>query len=236
MPAVAAFSASGQIIFDGETADFGMIKETDGPKTIRIYVKNSGTEPTAIKRVRPTCGCTAATFMQEEFAPGSSAWIDLTYDPSRRPGHFEKGVKVFPVDGEMIRIPISGTVLASPQTIAAMYPVDAGLLHLSEKTLMTLSPLGKEERTLYIDVYNSGDTPVWFALDADSDAVTTQDFGMPIGSGEKGLIGVYINPAKETRTGKLEYTLQLYTSSEGPVDTSDTPGEGFEIKVFSEKN
>lgn len=247
--AVGAFPATAGITATVDTLDFGLIREAEGPKTVRMYVRNDGESPTAILKVRPTCGCTAVDFQLESFAPGDSAWIDLTYDPSRRPGRFLKGVKVYPVGepgseeplGEMIRVPIGGVVLASPETIEAMFPVDAGLLHLSESTLMTLTPLrvtgdASDRRTLWLDVYNAGASPVWLRLDSDSEAVDTQPFPSPVDPGEKGMVGVYIDPSKEPRSGRIEYTLLLHMSESAEFPEDDLAGATpFEIKVFTEK-
>ena len=218
--------AGGEAVFTAacDTVDFGVIREVDGPRTVRFYMRNDGDTPSLLLKVKPTCGCTAADFRRDEVAPGDSAWIDLTYDPSRRPGRFEKGVKVYPASGEMIRIPIEGVVMASPETIASMFPVDAGPLHLSENTLMTLSPLGAEKRTLWLDVYNSGDTLVEIEPAVDSEALSAIPFPPVVPPGEKGMVGVYIDPLKETRSGKIEYTLTLTMN-----------GEAYPIKIHTEK-
>ena len=220
------------ISYTAGTVDFGNIIEEDGLKTVRIYVRNDSTTPSALLKVRPSCGCTAADFMKEEFAPGDSAWIDLTYNPYRRPGSFEKTVRVYPVEGDMIRIPITGVVFASPETIENMFPVEAGLLHLSEKTLMPVRPLSIESKNLYVDVYNSGNETVYPRIICDSEAVEAQCFPAVIPPGEKGMIGVYLNPLKESRTGNIEYTLRLYTSLSPDAEETSSP---FELKVVTNK-
>lgn len=230
--AAMALSALARISPVQPSVDFGLISEADGPVTVRTYVRNIGNQPEVILKVHPTCGCTAADFYREEFAPGDSAWIDLTYDPSGRPGKFEKGVKIYPVDGEMLRLPVTGVVLASPETIESRFPADGGLLHLSKKTLMTLSPLTQEMRSLYIDTYNSGAQPVWVLLESDDEAVSTRQFPEIVPPGEKGLTGIYIHPYKEKRTGKIEYTLRLYTSLSHDTLKDSEP---VEIKVYTEK-
>lgn len=219
----------------GEAADFGIIREADGPKTIRFYVRNITDSEISLLKVRPTCGCTAADFQKDPVSPGDSAWIDLTYDPSRRPGRFEKGVKIYPVEGEMLRVPVIGVVSASPETIESFFPIDAGLLHLSERTVMTLSPLDDRERSLYINVYNSGESPVWLSLESDSNAVETQAFPSPVAPLEQGQIGIYIKPSKETRSGHLEYSLRLITSLSPLGSEEQSTTEPFEIKLITEK-
>lgn len=232
MAAALPLTAPAGLRFAGGKADFGYIREADGPKTIRIYMVNDGDKPEALLKVRPSCGCTAASFGKEEVAPGDSVWIDLTYDPTRRPGAFEKSVRVYPVGAEVTRIPIVGTVVSSPETVAQFFPVDAGLLHLSDSTLMTLSPLADEQRSLYIDVYNSGDAPVYLKLESGYDAVETQPFPSPLPPGEKGLIGVYINPWKEEAQGKITYNLGLHTAL-SPDSLDSAPS--FPITVYTSK-
>lgn len=226
--------AAAQITCTVDTVDFGTIHETEGKKTLRAYVRNDGSTPAALLKVSPTCGCTAAKFQKEEFAPADSAWIELTYNPNRRPGRFEKAVKVYPVDGEMIRIPIKGTVFASPETVQQMFPVDAGMLHLSESTLMPARPLADERKSLYLDVYNAGEAAVYPLVVPDSEAVTVHLFPEVLPPGEKGMIGVYIEPRREPRTGKIEYTLNLYTAST-PLTPEAPQGEPFPIKVLTER-
>lgn len=208
-----------------DTVRFGAIREADGPKSVRMYVRNVSDTPTSILKVRPTCGCTAADFDKEEIQPGDSARIELTYDPARRPGRFEKGVRIYPVEGDMIRVPIEGVVFASPSTIESMFPADAGGgLHLSESTLMTLKPLDDAERTLWIDTYNGGESTVTVKLESSDAAMTAASFPEELPPGERGLIGVYIHPLKERRQGAIEYTLLI-----------NSGGEPYPVKILTEK-
>lgn len=219
------------------TVDFGVIPEKEGEKTVRFYVVNDGATPESIRKVRPTCGCTGADFERKEIAPGDSAWVELTYNPYRRPGRFEKAVRIYPSksesetrdddEGGMLRVPITGVVLASDETLASMYPVDAGGLCLSERTLMPAQPLRGEDKTLFLDVYNRSDRPLRPVLRSDTPAVETQSFPEELPPGEKGLIGIYLLPRKETRKGEIEYRLLL--------EGADGDGSGItptEIKVL----
>lgn len=223
--ALGFLGASAQIIGPEGGADFGMLREADGEKTIRIHVVNTSTDSLMLLKVSPTCGCTAADFMKGRFAPGDSAWIDLTYNPNRRPGHFEKAVRVYPTEGEMVRIPVTGTVLASEETIAAMFPVNAGRLQISTDRLMPVRKLSKDRKTLYLEIYNTSLTPVRPFLKSEYDAVETMSIPEELPAGDKGVIGVYLDPARESRTGELDYLLELYCDDEGP----------FPIHVVTEK-
>lgn len=229
----AGFTARAQISCTVDTVRFGVISEEAGEKKVTVYVRNDSDTPLSLNRVRPTCGCTAADYYKETFEPGDSAWIELTYDPSMRPGRFEKGVKVHPSKGEMIRIPIAGVVAAKPETVEQMFPSEGGLIRLTERTVMTLQPLASSERSLFIDVYNYNDSPVYTLVTDNSEAVETQVFPPVIPPYEKATIGIYIIPGREERSGKLEYTLNLHTSFT-PDGLSDAPS--VELKAFAEKN
>lgn len=228
----AGFKAGAQISCTVDTVRFGLIKESEGEKTVTVYVRNDSDSPLTLMRVRPTCGCTAADYYKDMFAPGDSAWIKLTYDPHMRPGLFEKGVKVHPSLGEMIRIPITGVVVGTPESISNLFPSDGGLLHLTETTVMSTQPLRDFERALFIDVYNSNDRPVYTIVTDEYEAVETQLFPPVIPPYERGTIGIYIIPDKEPSKGKLEYTLNLHTSF-SPADLLET--EPVVLKAYAEK-
>lgn len=229
---IGVLMAHAQITPTVEPVDFGRINEADGPKTVRTYVRNDGDKPVAILKVRPTCGCTAADFMKEEFAPGDSAWIELTYNPYLRPGAFEKGVKVYPTEGDMIRIPITGVVFATPESLKSSYPVQTDHLYLSEQTLMPPGHLGNDEKTFYVDLYNAGEEPVYTLLESLNEAMEAQMFPDVVQPGHKGLIGIYIKPQKETRTGGLDYTLLMRQSTTEDNLEDQQPTE---IKILIER-
>lgn len=215
--------AFAQLASTSGTVNFGDIREDDGPKTVRTFVRNEGTDSVSIVQVRPTCGCTAANFEKVMMAPGDSAWIELTYNPYRRPGRFEKAVKVYPSSGEMIRIPIEGTVFASAETLDRIYPSDGGLLRLAESTLMPPNPVGCEKVTLYIDFYNPNDFAVVPSIETDGESISWESFPPEVSPGEKGMIGIYYDPLRESRSGRIEYVMTLRATSSIDATTSSTP-------------
>lgn len=224
MPALRA-----QIAPTVPVVDFGLIREADGPAPYRLYVVNIDSVPVAIKRVATSCGCTAASFMQEYFAPGDSAWIDISFNPSFRPGRFEKVIKVFPSTGEMLRIPVTGIVDAEEATVRELFPVDGGLLHLSEKQFVSFKPTDEEQRNIYIDVYNNNDFPVWIEVENDDTAFSWFTDINPLPAKDKSLILLNINPRREKRKDITEYKANLYTSASEADMKSAAP---VELKVL----
>lgn len=213
-------ASTAQIVSLSEVVDFGLMKESEGPKTVRTYVKNISTEPQTLLKVRPTCGCTAADFQKTPFAPGDSAWIDLTYNPVRRPGEFSKEVRVYPTDGEMLLIAISGTVMASESTLHNLYPVDYGCLRLSDGSFMAPRPLSNEIKTFVDGTYNNCDSDLYITVESEDETVGVDVFPNPLPPANKGLIEISVNPLNARQTGRQEYILKVYVS-----DSPETPAQ-----------
>lgn len=75
--------------------NFGTIKESDGKVSHTFVVSNTGDMPLVITRVIASCGCTTPEWPKEPIAPGKSAEIKVTYDPTNRPGTFSKTVSIY---------------------------------------------------------------------------------------------------------------------------------------------
>ena len=73
--------------------DFGRI--VDGVKVAyKFKFTNVGGSDLVISQVKPTCGCTATRFPHSPIKPGESAFIELTFDSSRRKGFNHKSASV----------------------------------------------------------------------------------------------------------------------------------------------
>lgn len=135
--ALSAFSASpvSSVRWLEKDYDFGLMKEVAGPKTGQSRFVNAGLDTLSITDVRPSCGCTSAVFTETPLAPGDTAVIRYTYDPAMRPGKFAKHVRVNLSDGTHASIAIKGNVLGTPESLSTLYPVEAGMLRLSDAVL-----------------------------------------------------------------------------------------------------
>lgn len=146
--------------------DFGAFDENDGKVTCRFRFVNTGDEPVAVVAARATCGCTVPEFPRDEIVPGDTASVSVTYDPTGRPGRFEKKVYVdlTTADTPRTTLLITGVVIGTANTLRARYPVDAGALKLRS----TVIPFGNitygRTRSEYFEAYNAtADTirPKW---------------------------------------------------------------------------
>lgn len=128
-----AAAAGADIRWIEKDHDFGLMKEQAGPVTATSRFVNTGPDTVSVFSVRPSCGCTSADFSEEPVAPGDTAVISYTYDPYMRPGKFDKSVKVRMADGQRFSIRITGNVLGTPESVATLFPVDAGDMKLSDE-------------------------------------------------------------------------------------------------------
>src|SRR6266542_1757921 len=92
---VSAQQRTASISFKEESFDFGKIKEADGPVNHVFVFTNTGSVPLIIQNVQPSCGCTTPDWTKQPVMPGTKGFIKATFDPSGRPGTFEKSVTVY---------------------------------------------------------------------------------------------------------------------------------------------
>lgn len=91
-PAATALAAP-ETAVDRPTYDFGSISQ--GKKVEHTFIiRNKGDAPLIIKKVRPSCGCTAVTTSASVIAPGGSGEIRATFDSAHYAGALQKTVAV----------------------------------------------------------------------------------------------------------------------------------------------
>lgn len=147
--------------------DFGAIAEADGVASGQLRFVNSGDKPFSIISVHTSCGCTTANIPRDPILPGDTAVITVNYDPTGRPGKFEKKVTVNFSDEALsprASLRIHGVVIGTPKTLQSRYPVDAGIMRLHSSVI----PFGDVRRNTaksdFVEIYNaSTDTisPIW---------------------------------------------------------------------------
>jgi len=155
MMALAAV-AQPQVTWLERQHDFGVIKESDGKVKCRLRVVNTGNEPLSIIKVQVGCGCTAVDYPESPIAPGDTAVVALTYNPSGRPGQFSKQAIVFTnTVPKRVILEITGNVIPTDETLDKDYPLRAGGLRISQSSM----PFGEMTRgknsTLFLSTYNS---------------------------------------------------------------------------------
>lgn len=80
------------IDWDSKKLDAGQVTKGK-PVVLTFEFSNSGTVPLTINSVKPSCGCTVASFPKEPIMPGETAEIKTTYNAAKV-GKFRKTVVV----------------------------------------------------------------------------------------------------------------------------------------------
>lgn len=91
-----------EIVFKDTFKDLGNIKEGVVSKII-YHFTNTGKFPLIIKSVKPSCGCTIASFNEKPIEVGQSDSIIANFDSDGRLGSHQKSIKVSTNTYPMIR-------------------------------------------------------------------------------------------------------------------------------------
>lgn len=198
--------------------NFGAIKEADGPVDGSVRFINKGSEPTFIRSVRPSCGCTDVSFTEDEIQPGDTATISFTFDPTGRPGKFEKTIRVVTGADDLWSVKLYGTVIASDETLEITFPVEAGALRLEKKDITAGDVRIGATRHLFVNAYNqSADTisPQWAAT---SSAVITDLNPRKIPPGESATFSFTVHAENDEDFGQQKINVSVLS------DGKDSPG------------
>jgi hypothetical protein len=90
-----AFAAKPSMDFTKKEHNFGTIKEEIGSVATQFEFTNNGDSPLTILRVAASCGCTTPTYSKEPILPGKKGVINAEYSTVRRPGTFNKTIRVY---------------------------------------------------------------------------------------------------------------------------------------------
>lgn len=220
-------------VFDTYTHDFGKIDETDGDVSYTFRFKNEGTLPFVIHGVNVSCGCTNPVFSREPVLPGKSGQIKVTFDPTNRPGLFEKTIDILCNDARKnIRLTITGNVNPRPRTIQDDFPfhVRDGLRITERSQVLGSVPRGKKY-VYTIGVANGGQKPVTVALDRSAipSFITAQPRKNTLQPGERSeIVFTFDTPAKDGLWGKETYRFPLL------VNGTKVPDEIILTPTFTE--
>lgn len=163
-----ALHAQPVVRFMDTTWDFGAFDENDGTVTCTFTYVNDGNEPLSIVAARATCGCTTPTYTRDAVEPGDTGRVDVSYNPTGRPGRFSKKVYVdFNTDIPRTTLTVKGVVIGSGNTLRGRYPVDEGELKLRTGTIMFGDLKNGKSKSAFFEVYNATAdtlTPQWTRL------------------------------------------------------------------------
>ena len=123
----AAQTVNESVTFDEKIHDFGTISETGGKVKHRFTFTNTGRDTVALTSARAGCSCVHAEVSKRPVYPGKKGYVDVTFDPNFRPGHFSKEIVVFSnAQKKFNRIWVKGDVTPGKHPIHELYNYDYG--------------------------------------------------------------------------------------------------------------
>ena len=203
--------------------NFGLIEEAEGPVTGNFSFINTGEKPVEIADVKVSCGCTDVEYSSGKIQLGDTAFLKVTFDPEDRPGKFDKGIYVF-FEGENIpvNLRIKGTVKASEETLKFAYPFSKGQLHFDVDKVNFGEVKKGIRRREFIDIYNSGDSPITPNFQNNSEALSYTLEPPTINPGDNSTLTIYLDSSLIPWTG---FRTMEISGSWGETDKAVIPIE-----------
>jgi len=126
------------IFFNDPDFNFGQIYK--GQKVDHIYkFENRGKDTLKIKKVKTSCGCTAAILTNKIIQPGKTGEIKTTFNSDSYSGNIKKSITVLSNDPDTpkYRLTISGEIIKD--LIIKPENIDFGSVFVGEETSMTVT-------------------------------------------------------------------------------------------------
>ncbi len=209
---VVTFAQQPVITFAEKEHDFGKIAEDGGKVTHVFEFKNEGQEPLVISNVKASCGCTTPTWTRTPIEPGKTGNITVTYNPSGRPGRFQKSITITSnATTPTTKLYIKGEVIPKNAEPADMYPVAMGDLRLESKTINYNNVLNDQNVTRSIEYANltDHDITVEVVQNSKDDFITTVNTLTTLKPNETGQLKVNFNAATCDEFGTVRRDLYV---------------------------
>lgn len=206
--------ANAEITWLEKEYDFGLMKEEAGKKTGYARFVNNGPDTVCITGVKPSCGCTSADYTDTPLAPGDTATVSFTYDPKGRPGRFNKSVRVYVGNTDTYRIAIKGNVLGTPESLAALYPVESGPLRLSTALLTGGEIKKNSSRHFFVNGYNQQSDTIHPKIVCREKALSVEASSDSVGPGDIVTYSFYLTARQLPDSGFINIPVRIYPNPE----------------------
>jgi len=186
-----------KIAFDSEVHDFDKVKEDGGTVSYKFEFTNIGGSPLVINDVKASCGCTTPEYTKQPVMPGKKGYVRVIFNPSNRPGTFNKSIVVRTNGVESVTVlRVKGDVQPRDRTVADRYPTKMGDLRLKSNHL----PLVKVKHTTpkidSLPIINTSDDIMKITFTGVPDYLELKTKPETLKPGEKGWVWAKIYPQK----------------------------------------
>ena len=150
---------SANISFEKEIHDFGKIKEDGGNVEYEFSFINTGSSPLIITNVKASCGCTSPTWTEKPVMPGQKGFVKAVFNPTRRPGKFNKSIFV-ETNSEKERsiLRITGDVIPREKTVDDYYPKTLGDLRIETNHMAFVKVYSNQVKIDTLKIMNTSDS------------------------------------------------------------------------------
>ncbi len=161
MPLLLSQQRAASISFNETVWNYGDIKEEAGVASHSFEFTNTGGEPLIIHNVTASCGCTAPSWSREPVMPGGKGFVSAAYNPSGRPGRFDKTINVISnaAPGSVI-LRITGNVIPKPLTIEDEFRYSMGALRMKSNHVSMGTVFSGQQKSVVNEIINHSDQPI----------------------------------------------------------------------------
>ncbi|MEG0500136.1 MAG: DUF1573 domain-containing protein [Rikenellaceae bacterium] len=166
-----AQKSGSQLKIEPEVVDFGTIKEENGVVKAKFRITNISKKPYIMNYSYSGCGCVSSKVSKEPLMPGASRDITVEYNPTRRPGIFNKEMTLVSNNKKHSdALKICGEVIPKAKSIAELYPIKAidgvqlssdvfpfGIISQNEKHTEVINLFNNSRKEVSIKVVSNGD-------------------------------------------------------------------------------
>jgi hypothetical protein len=222
------------ISFDKDTHDFGVVKEEDGKIKYDFQFTNTGGKPLIISDVKASCGCTSPAWSKEPILPGKTGFVSATYDPTNRPGPFNKSLTVISnaTNPNMI-LYIKGEVTAKPQTLEDVYRYSMGDIRLVSNHVSFAQVLKGKTSIQEMEIINVSEKPVKISFSKVPSHIVIKAIPEMLNPNEKGKIEVSYNSDLKDEWGfvvdRVDVMLNDQFTGDNRLTVSATIEEDFSL-------
>jgi len=190
--------------------NFGTFKEEAGKQTYDFIVTNTGTEPLIIQNVQPSCGCTTPEWTKQPIPVGGKGKITAIYDPTNRPGAFNKTLSVYAnTKPEVVVLVIKGEVIPHEKTIEELYTFQVGAIRFESNHMAFTNVKKNEKKMRVMQLINTSKEPVKVEFDALPAHLTLKSNPETLKPGQKGIVEGTYDATKNAGWGNVSDMVKL---------------------------
>lgn len=219
------------LTFRETTHDFGKIREDAGEAVHEFTFTNTSSQPVTILKVVASCGCTTPGWTTEPVLPGQSGFVKGSYNPSGRPGYFNKSLTVTTsAGGSPVLLYLKGTVTNDElETDVTRLRISSGnlMLHTREINFGKIF-INRPAAVQEFVVYNSGQQPI-VVTSVNAPAYITVAHPDTIGVNQQQTIKVIYNAMLKNQYGFVSDNIELVT------DDASLPLKSFPVYATIEE-